>query len=153
MLHGTAEDCSKTLTFNLSSALSRENLQGNIASGSPLKLLNISNESLVTPNTKYLNTKENLLISFAVNGITSDLLPASNSKEKLSWTFFDQVDTLDNQLRSDVVREYFTCSRICFLITGLYTEFFQRKMSPRTFSTIKCHLIFQFVCRSHDSFT
>ncbi|XP_037826005.1 uncharacterized protein LOC119614001, partial [Lucilia sericata] len=52
--------------------------------------------------SKKSNIKENLLISFSLNPTKSDLLPASNSAEKLSWKFFEQVDSLDNQLRSDV---------------------------------------------------
>lgn len=111
MLHDPADDRSKTqLNFNLSSSLSKQNLNKNSSqiSSSQLNLLSASTESLTKidhcKNECLDLQKENLLNSFTLNSCgKSDLLPASNSAEKLSWKFFEQVDTLDNQLRSDVV--------------------------------------------------
>lgn len=103
MLHAAADDCNAQLNFNLSSSLSTQNLDINNQTSSQLNLLDASNESSKKSPNKCLESKENLLISFSLNAAKSDLLPSSHSAEKLSWKFFEQVDSLDNQLRSDVV--------------------------------------------------
>ncbi|XP_065363855.1 uncharacterized protein LOC135957109 [Calliphora vicina] len=113
MLHAAADDCNAQLNFNLSSSsLSKQNLDINNQTSSQLNLLDASNESSKKSPNNCLESKENLLISFSLNAAKSDLLPSSHSAEKLSWKFFEQVDSLDNQLRSDV------SSPPCALLNG-----------------------------------
>ncbi|KAM7349093.1 uncharacterized protein ACRADG_008165 isoform 1-T5 [Cochliomyia hominivorax] len=119
MLHDPAvDDCQNSqLNFNLSSSLSKQNLnfENNLQNCSQFNPLSASSESLIknSLNNEGLDIKkENSLISFSLNSGKSDLLPSSNSGEKLSWKFFEQVDSLDNQLRSDV------SSPPCVLLNG-----------------------------------
>lgn len=95
------DDCETQLNFNLSSSLSNHILK---TSNSNLHCI----DSQYLASTKSTNDKsleqQNLLISFSLNNAAKcNLLPSSNSAEKLSWKFLEQVDSLDNQLRSDEV--------------------------------------------------
>ncbi|KAI8118841.1 Delta-sarcoglycan [Lucilia cuprina] len=104
MLHEPVDDCNVQLNFHLSTSLSKQNLDLNnqTTTTSNSQLSSLLNGSICDSNesSKKSNIKENFVIS--LNSRKSDLLPASNSAEKLSWKFFEQVDSLDNQLRSDV---------------------------------------------------
>lgn len=92
MLNDISVDSSSNFNFHLSSSLSQNKLKSLLNSKSnqnsnesqPLTSVNESDD-------KCLDT-QNLLFSVSTNGA-----------DNLSWKFFEQVDTLDHQLRNDEV--------------------------------------------------
>ena len=94
MLHDPADVCNSPLNFiSTSSCLTKTDL---ISASTPSQL-NLLDASL-NCSTKPL--KSDLLPS---TSSTSSSSATVQNAEKLSWKFFEQVDTLDHQLRSDVV--------------------------------------------------
>lgn len=101
MLHDPADVCNSPLNFiSNSSCLTQPDL-------------------VSTSTPSHLNSL-NASLNCSAQKLKSDLLPSSSSSssvaqaaEKLSWKFFEQVDTLDHQLRIEAVS---VCLYIYFLL-------------------------------------
>ncbi|XP_061394123.1 uncharacterized protein LOC133329662, partial [Musca vetustissima] len=91
MLNDISSDSSSNFNFNLSSSLSQTKLKSllnsNKSNSNECQPLTSLHESV--GDDKCLDSKD-LLLSVSTNGA-----------ENLSWKFFEQVDTLDHQLRND----------------------------------------------------
>ena len=98
MLHDPADVYKSPLNFISTS--SRCLTKTDLVSASTPSQLNLLDASL---NCSAKALKSHLLPTTSSTSSTSSSSATVQATEKLSWKFFEQVDTLDHQLRSDVV--------------------------------------------------